>query len=84
MERKRKIARLIIRCRIGLMIALLLLAAAKNAFEGPRYSRIVLEPAFRNSDRDFNTCMEAVLAAAGSVYGDNFYTIFPKRSGGTC
>ena len=49
------------------------LAAAKNAFEGPQYSRMVLEPAFRPSDRDFNACMEAVLSAAGAVYGDRFY-----------
>ena len=49
------------------------LAAAKSAFEGPEYSRIVLEPAFRTSDRDFNACMEEILSAAESVYGDRFY-----------
>ena len=49
------------------------LAAARAAFEGPRYSRIVLEPAFRNSDTDFNACMEGILSEAKAVYGDNCY-----------
>lgn len=49
------------------------LAAAKDAFEGPAYSRIVMEPAFRTSDRDFSACMEKILSAAESVYGDRFY-----------
>ena len=33
----------------------------------------MLEPAFRTSDRDFNACMEEILSAAESVYGDRFY-----------
>lgn len=57
------------------------LAAAKTAFEGPRYSRILLEPAFRNSDDDFNACMDSILSAAKAVYGNDCYVTGSAMSG---
>lgn len=57
------------------------LDAAKAAFEGPRYSRILLEPAFRNSDDDFNACMDSILSAAKAVYGNDCYVTGSAMSG---
>ncbi len=49
------------------------LDSARSALEGPRYSRMVLTPAFHAGDDDFTACMDSVLGAARSVYGDAFY-----------
>ena len=49
------------------------LTSAREALEGPNYSRMVAEPAFQPSDADFNECMDRILAAAHEVYGDSFY-----------
>lgn len=57
------------------------LAAAKAAFEGKQYSRIVLEPAFRNGDADLNACMDSILSAAKAVYGDDCYVTGSAMSG---
>ena len=57
------------------------LSAAKAAFEGPVYSRMILEPAFQPSDSDFSACMDGILAAAGSVYGDRYYVTGAHMSG---
>lgn len=48
------------------------LDTARGALEGENYSRMLLTPAFRTSDGDFNDCMESLIAAARSVYGDRF------------
>ena len=57
------------------------LAAAKSAFEGKRYSRIVLEPAFSNRDVDLNACMDSILSAAKAVYGNDCYVTGSAMSG---
>ena len=49
------------------------LAAARSGFVGDHYHRIVMEPAFSATDRDFSTCMDTVLAAAERFYGDSYY-----------
>ncbi len=49
------------------------LESARGALEGPRYSRMLVTPAFRTNDSDFNACMDGILSAARSVYGDGFY-----------
>ena len=57
------------------------LAAAKAAFEGKQYSRIVLEPAFSNWDADLNACMDSILSTTKAVYGDNCYVTGSAMSG---
>ena len=49
------------------------LDAARSAFIGQNYHRMLAEPAFSPSDADFNDCMDAVLDAVRGVYGDGFY-----------
>ena len=49
------------------------LESARSALEGPNYARIAVMPAFRSGDADFNSCMESVLSAVRSVYGDRFF-----------
>ncbi|MBQ6646321.1 MAG: MMPL family transporter [Clostridia bacterium] len=49
------------------------LDAARSAFIGPNYDRMLFEPAFQPSDKDFNACMGAVLNLIRAVYADDFY-----------
>ena len=49
------------------------LDSARELFIGEHYQRIILIPAFTVTDPDFNSCMESILSAAGSVYGDAYY-----------
>ena len=49
------------------------LSAARKAFIGEHYHRMLLEPAFSAADPDFNSCIGAVLAAAERYYGGTFY-----------
>ncbi len=49
------------------------LDSAREIFIGEHYQRIILTPDFTTTDADFNPCMEAILAAAGNVYGDRYY-----------
>jgi predicted RND superfamily exporter protein len=49
------------------------LDSAREVFIGEHYQRILLDPAFTVTDPDFNSCMEAVLAAAENVYGTAYY-----------
>ena len=49
------------------------LDSAQEVFISRNYQRILLEPAFSVTDPDFNACMESVLSAARSVYGDSWY-----------
>jgi len=49
------------------------LAAAEKAFIGEHYHRLLLEPGFSVTDRDFNDCMDAVLSTARKHYGGEFY-----------
>lgn len=49
------------------------LRTAKTAFEGPHYSRMLLELDLRSSDEDFNECMDKILNAANEVYEDRYY-----------
>ena len=49
------------------------LDAAREAFIGEHYQRLILEPAFSVTDPDFSACMEQVLSAAESVYGNAYF-----------
>ena len=49
------------------------LNAARKAFIGEHYHRLLAEPAFSVTDGDFNACMDAVLAAAEKHYAKDFY-----------
>jgi len=49
------------------------LSAARRAFIGKNYHRILVEPAFSVQDKDFNACMEQVLETAKKYYGDGYY-----------
>ncbi len=49
------------------------LASARRAFIGKNVHRMLLEPAFSAGDKDFYTCMDAVLAAAERHYGSRYY-----------
>ena len=49
------------------------LAAAREAFIGKNYHRMLLEPAFSMTDTDFNECMAAVLSTAERHYGTDFF-----------
>ena len=49
------------------------LDSAKEIFIGKHYQRIILTPSFSAADPDLNPCMESILSAAGSVYGDGYY-----------
>ena len=46
---------------------------ARTAFEGPNYSRMLVELEADAGDEDFEACMEAVLSAAEAVYGSDVY-----------
>ena len=51
------------------------LSAARKAFIGKKYHRMLLEPAFSATDSDFISCMDAVLNTADKYYaGDYFIT----------
>ena len=49
------------------------LNAARQVFIGPNTQRLLLEPSFAASDKDFNTCMEAVLSVMDRHCGSSFY-----------
>ena len=49
------------------------LQAARKAFIGEHYHRLLAEPAFSVADADFSACMDAVLAAAEKHYAKDFY-----------
>lgn len=49
------------------------LSAARRAFIGKNYHRILVEPAFTVRDSDFNACMEQILDTAKKYYGDSYY-----------
>ena len=49
------------------------LDSAREIFIGEHYQRMILDPSFTVTDPDFNPCMEEILAAAESVYGDAYY-----------
>ena len=49
------------------------LDSAREVFIGSHYQRIILETAFSVTDPDFSPCMEAILSAAGNVYGNGYY-----------
>ena len=49
------------------------LDAARQVFIGPNTQRLLLEPAFTASDKDFNACMEAVLSVMDRHCGSSFY-----------
>ncbi len=49
------------------------LDAAREAFIGEHYHRMLIEPDFAVTDEDFTSCMDAVLAAVERHYGDTFY-----------
>ncbi len=49
------------------------LNAARNAFIGEHFHRMLLEPAFTVSDGDFSACMGAVLDTVGRSYGETYY-----------
>ncbi len=52
-----------------------MLATARRALIGPRYSRMLLEMNFAPTDRDenFRPAMDRIMEAAGSVYGEEYY-----------
>ncbi len=52
-----------------------LLATARKAFNGPNYSRMLMEINFRASysDPDYLRSMDQILACAREVYGEDFY-----------
>ena len=57
------------------------LAAARAAFCGPHYARMVLELGFYNDDASFRQGMEQILDTASSVYGSDCYaTGFPMST----
>ena len=49
------------------------LAAARSAFIGPHYARMLAELNFATSDDDFAANMDAILSAASAVYGTDYY-----------
>jgi len=49
------------------------LDTARQVFIGPNTQRLLLEPAFTASDKDFNACMEAVLSVMKQHCGSSFY-----------
>lgn len=49
------------------------LNAARKVFIGPNTQRLLLEPLFAVSDKDFNACMEAVLSVMKKHCGNSFY-----------
>ena len=49
------------------------LDSAREIFIGEHYQRIILNPVFSVTDPDFNPCMEAILAAAENIYGNQYY-----------
>ena len=49
------------------------LDSAREVFIGEHYQRIILSPSFSVTDADFNPCMEAILAAAETVYGNQYF-----------
>ena len=59
--------------QLGEMTALL--DEARAAFCGPHYARIALKLNFASGDPDFTANMEAVYAAADSVYGPESYYV---------
>ena len=57
------------------------LAAARSAFIGPHYARIVAELGFQSGDEAFTEAMDALLKAASDVYGEDYYvTGFPMST----
>ncbi len=50
-----------------------MLAAARKAFIGEHYTRMILESAFSASDPSFDDYMRSILACAEDVYGDDYY-----------
>ena len=49
------------------------LDSAREIFIGEHYQRMILNPSFSVTDPDFNPCMEAILAAAENIYGNQYY-----------
>ena len=49
------------------------LEAARTAFIGSHYHRMLLEPAFSVTDRDFGACMDAILSAIKERYPEDYY-----------
>ncbi len=49
------------------------LDSAREIFIGEHYQRMILNPSFSVTDSDFNPCMEAILAAAENIYGNQYY-----------
>ena len=49
------------------------LAAARSAFIGPHYARMLAELNFAAGDDDFAANMDAILSAASAVYGTDYY-----------
>ena len=49
------------------------LSAARAAFIGPHFARLAAELTVSPADADFTSVMDAVLAAARAVYGENYY-----------
>ena len=50
-----------------------MLDTARAAFIGKHYDRMLAEPSFAVTDPDFTPCMDQILDAAGSVYGEDWY-----------
>ena len=49
------------------------LDSAREIFIGDHDQRMILNPSFSVTDPDFNPCMEAILAAAENIYGNQYY-----------
>ena len=49
------------------------LDAARKAFIGEHYHRMLLSPAFSVTDSDFHDCMDSILETAEKHYGKEFY-----------
>ena len=49
------------------------LKAARELFNGPRYTRMLLETGFQPSDADFAGNMESIFEAVRGVYGEEYY-----------
>lgn len=52
-----------------------MLSSARDAFIGPHYSRMLLDPNFTalDTDPDFKRIMTEILELSGEVYGENYY-----------
>ena len=49
------------------------LEAARTAFIGPHYARMVAELTFAPGDADFRSCMDGILQACADLYGQEYY-----------